>query len=227
MKIYGYKSADIDGFLEFYKQNKGKPLTKMFKEYGKIIGKSQGTIRNMYYKIVKQNGDNALILKEKLNGEELKTEKFICFDKQEEEKLLKKILIEKDKGRSVRSTVMELANGDGKVALRYQNKYRNICAHNKPLVERCLKELFDSGEIDKGKLPPINPIAEINVKRLQKEINDLFLRVSSDLKRENKSLKEKLMETTTENERLKSLIFGKSAKDVAFFMPKKDETLPS
>ena len=101
--------------------------------------------------------------------------------------MLRAILAEKSKGISVRRAVLNLAGGDDKLMLRYQNKYRNVLTKQ---PER-IKELMQ--ECGGGRA----------VRRVEKEIDGLYDRLASDLREENLRLREKVKQLTDENAALK------------------------
>ena len=131
----------------------------------------------------------------------------------EERALLKQVLLKKGSGVSVRKAVKELALGDEKLALRYQNKFRGLVKGNKSLVLEVIEEIKKT---DKDFSVNLLSNREVNFNkvqafRLKKEINSLFERTFLGLKKENLALKE-------ENGRLKSLLrFGDSNATKEFF----------
>ena len=53
--IYGYKEKDVIGLAKFIDERKGQSLSKTFESYAVISGKAKGTVRNLYYGILKEN----------------------------------------------------------------------------------------------------------------------------------------------------------------------------
>lgn len=161
----------------------GKNLSTVFQEVADKSGRAKGSVRNYYYNIIK-NEDKKREFEKSLNGvSNLKSVKAKAFSKEDEEYLLSSIEEGKQKGKSVRSTIMEISNGDAKLALRYQNKYRNHLAKNK------------------DKLPDL-PVRAEDFKyfeRLSKEIDSLVEKIKQKyadeclkLKKENDNLLKEL-----------------------------------
>ena len=140
-KIYGYKSCDIEGLIECLKQNENAPLSKVFEIYADKTGKSKGTIRNLYYALVKASCQDEDFCQKYLGGNTLSVQKIAPFSDDEEYKLVKEILLECEQGKSVRSVILKMAGGDARLALRYQN--RKIPQPGK-------KTLFDPAESSDG-----------------------------------------------------------------------------
>lgn len=219
-KIYGYKESDVVGLAQFLKGKKGESLSKSFEEYGAVSGKAKGTVRNLYYALVKMSKTDKDFCEKHLNGKPLSVSKIIEFSDQEEKELIKKVLLALSENRSVRGAINQIANGDGKLALRYQNKFRNALKNKKSLVKEVAVQLEKQGV--KVSLPEIKNQTEIisdaQISKLKKEINDLFERVGESVKRENKCLKERVMALENENLRLRRFIFASSPVDaLAFF----------
>ncbi|MCL2177520.1 MAG: hypothetical protein FWB72_06250 [Firmicutes bacterium] len=91
--------------------------------------------------------DTHTLLHEKLKQlgiQDIKKSEFVTFGADEVLDLVKHILREQGKGKSVRSVTYEIG-GDKQGMLRYQNKYRSTLLNNPPLVERAMKELKAEG----------------------------------------------------------------------------------
>ena len=129
----------------------------------------------------------------------------------EERALLKQILLKKGQGSSVRRIVKDLANGDEKLALRFQNKYRGLIKNNKGLVNEVIEEIKEQ---DKNFSVNIKDrevsFNKMQMVRLKKEINSLFERTFTSLKKENLFLKE-------ENNKLKTLLFSNDKEGIKNF----------
>ncbi|MDE6558206.1 MAG: hypothetical protein K2K39_03760, partial [Clostridia bacterium] len=100
--------------------------------------------------------------------------------------ILKAILKEKSKGVSVRRAVLNLANGDDKLMLRYQNKYRNVMAKQPERIKRIMKE---AGFI----------VTDDGRKAIEEKINSLYDELNFSLKEENKRLTAVVKKLTDEN----------------------------
>ena len=125
-KIYGYKEKDVIQLAKFINGRKDKTLTKTFNEFAVEHGKSKGTVRNLYYAIAKLSNKDQEFCDKYLNGQPIFVSEVENFSKEQEMELVKKVLLLKHQGKSVRNAINLLANGDAKLALRYQNKYRNF-----------------------------------------------------------------------------------------------------
>jgi hypothetical protein len=211
-KIYGYRENDIIGLAEFVKDRKNQSLSKTFESYAAISGKAKGTIRNLYYALVKLSNENAYFCAKHLDGKPLSVSKIVEFKECEEKRVIKEILSAKRDGRSVRSKVMELANGDGKLALRYQNKFRGAIKNKPEFIESIIKELKSEGkDMDlKGDKMIVNAVSDLQLKRLQTEINNLVSRISEKTLRENRALKERVAYLESENLKLSARLYGRT-----------------
>lgn len=119
-----------------------KSLKFCFEEYAKESGKSVGSVKNFYYRIMSDKS-GAKKLCEKLGI----SDKFMPiavkeFSRMEKEELLKGILTGLSEGKSVRSCAFELSEGNAKLALRYQNKYYSLLKEDKSLVVKRALTIF-------------------------------------------------------------------------------------
>ena len=122
--LYGYKEKDVLGLINALKNHKGT-LSLAFKSYAKTCGKSVGTIRNLYYKLVKTSKLNKEFCDKYLNGKPINSNQIVFFKGDEDKKMIKDVLLLKSEGYSVRRAIFNLTKGDEKLALRYQNKFRS------------------------------------------------------------------------------------------------------
>lgn len=209
-KIYGYKEKDIIGLANFIKERKNQSLSNLFESYSIKSGKAKGTIRNLYYELAKKSAQDKNFCDKYFNGKPLKVSIIKEFNSEEERSLIKQILIGKTKGKSVRSIIMGLSNGDGKTALRLQNKYRNAIKNNKDKVSEIILELQNEGyEIKELNKKKNTFISDENFEKLKNEINNLFSRISQKERKENEFLKEKILILEKENLRLYNLLYSK------------------
>lgn len=210
-KIYGYREKDIIGLAEFLKGKGNASLSETFERYGVLNGKAKGTVRNLYYALAKKSNEDQEFCQKYLGGKPLSVGKIIEFDGAEEKELIKKILIAKNEGRSVRSAIMELSDGDGKTALRYQNKFRNAIKNKPELIEAVIGEMKKEGKevlLSQQKVCAEEIISEVQFRRLKSEINGMVSRISSKIRKENEYLKERVGVLERENIRLLSLLYG-------------------
>lgn len=158
----------------------GVPLVDVFKEIAKKYNLSAGSIRNIYY----------LRLKNKSTSE-LTAKKIVPFSKEEEEEILRRILIARGKTNSMRSAFLTVANGDEKLALRYQNKYCNMLKKQRGNILREI--LLQKKEFGKCFNPYLNKREREEKNKLEKEIEELVFVISEKCKKENDLLKQKLI----------------------------------
>ena len=231
-KLYGYKDKDIEGLIKLLNEKKGETLSKIFSEYAKSSGKSKGTVRNMYYALVKKcNEDENFLDKYKVNMN-LSVQKIVGFDDEQERTLIKSILLGKRQGRSARSVILELSNGDEKKALRFQNKYRNVVKNKEYLIKEIIGEIRkENGEVFdfEYQVAPSVKVPDYHLKKLQNEINGLIDRVTERLQKENAYLKGRIGELEIENIKLKTLLYGGEIKNktAEFFSNLKEKDLPN
>lgn len=231
-KLYGYKQSDVIGLAEFLRERKGENLSQTFSQYALKSGKAKGTIRNLYYALAKLSKENVEFRDRFLGGEQINVNQIIEFDGEQERTLLKQVLIKTNQGKSVRSAINELSGGDGKVALRYQNKYRSVVKTKPELVKDVIEEMRRDGtEIKDKKLSkqqaPI--IKDEQFIKLKSEINSLVARISQKERKENEFLKARIRILESENLRLKNLLYkdGTDHQSLGYFAFNKNEELPN
>ena len=189
-KINGYTEEEARAFVQYMYAGKraGRTLSSLFEGYAKKSGRAEGSVRNYYYALLRSTGNKEV--KKLLRGTDLKAEPVRAFSDEETDMILRRILTEKSKGISVRRAVLNLAGGDDKLMLRYQNKYRNVLSKQPERIRRLRQECGLPGT-DEGK------------KRIEREIDDLYDRLASSLKEENFRLKSENARLADENARLK------------------------
>ena len=215
-KIYGYKEKDVIGLAEFIKNRGTRSLSAVFEKYGAQTGKAKGTVRNLYYALAKYSHKDEEFCKRYLNGKPITVSKIVEFNEREEKELVKKILTAKSLGKSCRSAIMELSGGDGKVALRYQNKFRNAVKNKPELIKEISCELKEQGYNVSERQKPIKEyISDTQFNRLKGEINNLVARIALKTKKENEYLKERVTVLERENLKLYSLLYGENKTELA------------
>ena len=131
-----------------------------------------------------------------------------------------RIGLAKKDGKSVRSEILSLANGDAKMALRLQNKYRNAVKNKPDLIKSLLNELKCEGvvlgQINK---PIVEYISDTQFEKIKTEINNLVDKISSKIKKENQYLKERIDFLERDNLRLNNLLYAHNGSNhaVRFF----------
>lgn len=207
-KLYGYKLEEVIGLKEYLKKHGRANLTNAFSEYAKLSGKAQGTVRNLYYAMAKKTREDKQFCIEHFNGKPIRVNSIVEFEEQEEKRLITEIVRANLNGCSVRSTVLKLSSGDAKLALRYQNKYRNAIKRKPELIEQVKNQLKVenlSGKEEKNIKKEDKSQAFINAKsKINAVIDEQFMKVA----RENLALKEKNFFLEKELLRLKGLING-------------------
>ena len=213
-KIYGYKTDDVKLLAEFLKTRGNGSLTKAFSEFGAKFGKAKGTVRNLYYALAKKSVEDNEFCQKYLDGEPIKVSKIVEFNEKEERELIRKVLLDKASGKSVRSSIMDIANGNAKVALRYQNKYRNALKNKPELFNSVVKELSDSGynvsDLDGFNAPYKHCQNDAQINKLKQEIDGLVGKIALNFQKENKALKERVCSLEKENLKLLKIIYGYS-----------------
>ena len=200
--LYGFKEKDVKALAEFLKSRKNEPLTEVFRSYALSAGKEAGTVRNLYYAMAKKSAESEEFRKKYLGGKRMRVNEIKNFSKEETADIMKKILLKRNEGKSVRKAVGELSKGNMKLALRYQNKYRSALSDNE-----LLSELESQGfDIDR------NAYLQKRVKR-GANANGFYSEAIAILKKENAGLKRELSKIKSENERLSNRLMSKEKKD--------------
>ncbi len=189
-KINGYTKEEAQSLVKYVCEGKGqgKTLTRIFEEYAKNSGRAKGSVRNYYYALLKST-DNQEV-RAILRDTQLKAEESRPFTDEETDKILKAILKERSKGISVRRAVLNLAGGDDKLMLRYQNKYRNVLAKQPEKIRKLMQEAG-------------YPVTDGGRKAIEDKINSLYDELNASLKEENKRLTAVIKKLTDENFLLK------------------------
>ncbi len=199
--------------IDYVRSNPEKPLSYLFKEYAAQTGQSAGTIRNAYYAAAKRANVDENFKFNALNGEPLIVNRPVAFGDDEERDICKKIISLKAKGLSVRQAVKKISDGDDKLALRLQNKYRNVASNKPELIDELSKQAGITRPNEK--LPSVS---DFQLRRLKKEIDGLVLKISDKVRKENEYLKQRIAALETENRRL---TVGNDKNTLAFFIQNK------
>ncbi len=205
-----FKESELKKLIDYVKENENKGLTKIFKEYAEISGRAQGSVRNYYYKTLKECKTNEKLRKKLGISNEMFPSFILEFKTSEAEELLRIVLSGIASGKSVRAVISKMANGNEKLALRYQNKYRNLLKNDKALVLKVASKIADKNG---NTINPYKTETENSeYKKLESEIDGLIKRLIKSLKEENESLIEKIEILKKENEKLKE-IFKKNMRE--------------
>lgn len=189
-KINGYTEEEAKALVQYVSdgKKKGQTLSGLFAGYAKKSGRAKGSVRNYYYALLRSTGDGRV--KQILRGKDLHAEKITPFTEEETDRILREIIMQKQRGISVRRATLNLADGDDKLMLRYQNKYRNVLSKQPERIERLMRECG---------LPSRDEARE----RIEAEINGLYDRLAESLKSENQKLAQTVKRLTDENALLK------------------------
>lgn len=187
-KINGYTEDEARAFVQYIYAGKraGRTLSALFEGYAKKSGRAKGSVRNYYYALLRSSGSAKV--RKLLRGTDLKAEPIRAFTEEETDRVLRAILTEKSKGISVRRAVLNLAGGDDKLMLRYQNKYSNVLTKQPERIKKLMRECG---------------ISEEDKEKVKKEIDGLYDRLAASLREENSRLRQQLEELTRENALLK------------------------
>ena len=192
-KINGYTEEEAKTLVEFIKdgKSKGKTLTYFLESYGIERGRAQGSVRNYYYTLMKNADEDERIVK-MLDGSSLSVEKIREFTDEETDEALRSILAEKSKGLSVRRAIFNLAQGDDKLMLRLQNKYRNTLKKEPERIAKIAVQMGLTEEADALRERSVRKSPTLLQRRLENEINALYDRLAKSLKEENSRLRAEL-----------------------------------
>ena len=179
-KINGYTEEEATGLIEYIYtgRNAGKTLSYLFETYGREHSRAKGSVRNYYYAFLKKRDDERV--GRILEGKNLSAGTVRPFTEEETDEMLKKVLVERSKGLSVRRAIMNIAQGDERLMLRIQNKYRNLLKKQPERVEQAAREA--GVKTEKSFLQ----------RRLEREIDELYSRLALNLRKENEELKAEL-----------------------------------
>ncbi|MDD2445367.1 MAG: hypothetical protein PHX09_00955 [Clostridia bacterium] len=123
-----WKEQDIFDLFKLVENNRreNKALVKAFEKYAKISGRKKNSVRNFYYKKLKEfEQDTESVKKYKINLSVHTKNEQKFFTPEEAELSIRKIEDLLKKGYSVRKACYEVASGDVKQMLRLQNKFRS------------------------------------------------------------------------------------------------------
>lgn len=189
-KINGYTKEEAQSLIKYVCDGKvkGKTLTRIFDEYAMHTGRARGSVRNYYYTLLKSTDNDEV--RALLSGTQLRAEEIRPFTDEETDRILRAILTKKSKGVSVRRAVLDLADGDDKLMLRYQNKYRNVLSKQPERIEKLMRECG----LD---------YSEEGQRAIEDKINSLYDKLTASLKEENKRLTAHIKRLTDENYLLK------------------------
>lgn len=203
----GFNELETKQLIELVKQSKasGKSMLYAFNVFAKETNKSMGTVRNYYYKTIKKSKASDK-LKLKLGIDETLFPTLIKeFNLSEERALLHKVLIKTTLGSSVRKVIIEISGGNEKLALRNQNKYRNLLKTKPNLVNEVILEV--EKELGTCKNPYVEISNNLNSKlALEESINNLLNELEMESLIKNSALTKKVKELSIQNQKMKELL---------------------
>ncbi|MCH5162229.1 MAG: hypothetical protein J1G38_01920 [Clostridiales bacterium] len=127
-------------------KKQGTSLSSAFSEMARLTDRSVNSVRNYYYGQAKTfELVPEIAAKLGIKSTKIKRDAFVPFEAGEIRELIEKVLVGKANGKSIRATIFEMANGDAKVALRLQNKYRSVLRSHRDEVEAVMNELSERG----------------------------------------------------------------------------------
>ncbi|MBR1677066.1 MAG: hypothetical protein IJ706_07155 [Clostridia bacterium] len=181
----------------------GMSLNEVFGEFAARTGLKRGSVRNIYYSLLKEAKSDENVKRRYFGDGELPVSEVVGFDNIEARALVKKILLGATFGKPVRRTISEMTD-DPVAALRYQNKYRNMIRYDRDTVFDVMDEIRgEFGKCFDPYLPKLSPVGD--TERLKDEINKLYDRIALSVRRENEALKKQNAILTAEIEKLKGV----------------------
>lgn len=186
-------------FIKAIKLHKG-PLSNLFRNWAIRTNKATGSVRNAYYAIARRSREDKAFCDKYFDGKPLEVSKIVCFTEAEENMLISKINDGKKQGKSVRSIILSMAEGDAKKALRLQNKYRNFVAETVKKNPIITNNCDQNGTTELVK----SLISEREFTAIKRSIDDMVKGITLSARRENEILKEKIYSLQLENLKLKS-----------------------
>ena len=185
-------------------QSSGASLQAVFERTAIRTKRAKGTVRNFYYSTLKDIERGAFLGQLPDGVERLKAKHPKTFTKEDADALFSKINAQKMGGKSVRQAIIEMSNGDSKLALRYQNKYRSMLKNQS-------KKAFTRIDLASDDFKYFN--------KLSQEIDGLVERIKDKYAKECVKLKEENLRLTAQIKKLQKA--GKS-QVVNFFTVEKE-----
>ena len=204
-KLYGYKQADVIALAKMIGEFDGEKISTVFERFSNLSNKAVGTVKNLYYTVVRLSQTDKTFCDNYLNGKVLTVAKNTPFDSQQEKWLIDQIKKGVSQGKSVRAIVNTLANGNSKLALRYQNKYRSLLVKNPPLA-RQIK--FSATQNNANYQLQAPQISNVLMAKLKREMDKLIIKLVSNERKELAYLKSRVAYLEKENLRLTKLVCG-------------------
>lgn len=133
----GWREEETEQLFRAVKEasEAGVPLRMVFEELASGLGRKPNSIRNHYYACLREHPNAAWSRQSAVR----------VFTPEETHQLLRQVLMAQGQGLSVRSCVMQMAEGDRSRMLRYQNKYRTLLRNRPDLIDAVRQELEEEG----------------------------------------------------------------------------------
>lgn len=147
----GWQQEETDRLLAAVRQANadGLPLRSVFEEMSVPLGRKSNSIRNHYYTCIRSQPD----------ADVLRNPPTRPFTAEETHDLLRRVLMARGQGMSVRACVMSMAEGDRSLMLRYQNKYRTMLRQHPEMITAICQELQAEGLPSPELAGPMHPEA--------------------------------------------------------------------
>lgn len=156
-KFGKWEDAEVVELFNSVKEfkGKGKPISKAFSDYAVRHGRKPNSVRNYYYaELTSMYSDPFRAKSLGIDLNDHSKQLFVEFNRDESENLVKTVICNLARGKSVRATCLEMSGGNIEKMIRYQNKYRSILKTDTNLIREITKKL------DEGGKDYVNPIKE-------------------------------------------------------------------
>lgn len=162
-------------------KEEGETLCEVFENFAKKYGKASGSVRNFYYKCVSLG-----------EAEGLKAKSLVPFSHDDEADLIKRVISERKNTGSLRRALLNIANGDPVLALRYQNKFANLLKKQRQAVMR--EVMLQHAHGGKNFNPYVVRLEREKRVKLKREIQELITQINQKCEKEGQTLRKKLAE---------------------------------
>lgn len=173
-------------------KRENKPLITAFKEFSRASGRSFGAVRNFYYDFLAKAEKYGKDYPKYVNGLNLSAVKSEKFTAEETNKLVYGVIEGKKENKSLRRIMYELGDGDEKLILRYQNKYRNLISKEPNILieteKRAESRRNFKSTYSRAVREDLQSMVETASERLKTE-NAVLVKRVAELQKENASLK--------------------------------------
>ena len=231
---------DLFSSIEKIKEN-GSPIRQAFINHAQKYKRKPNSVRNYYYHEVDNlEEDQARLRKLGIDLSKHKKNTIKYFTEDEEKGLLEKIDKLVQSGCSVRKACLTLSNGDVNQMLRFQNKYRNFKAKQKPISKDNIvkfakkRDTITENEIQALFLGLVRLVKRNAQEEANSQMKSFIAKANDELRKtivalnnkekEYRQLKEELLKIKEENSKLVKDVF-KLKCDKASKLKQKLETI--